>query len=125
MQFLFTPATYLMSRLRFPSKFALTGAIFSVVLGYFAWHSLAALNARVQQIKAERAGSAFIGDLVNWNKALIDYRRVAITVVPGDESLKDHLKQQAMVTEESMRKLEADAQGGRANAGFTGDEEQA
>ncbi|OIR15908.1 methyl-accepting chemotaxis protein 4 [mine drainage metagenome] len=109
MQFLFSPATYLMSRLRFPSKFALTGAIFSVVLGYFAWHSLAALNARVQQIKAEQAGSAFIGDLVSWNKALIDYRRVAITAMPGDESLKDRLKQQAMVTEEFMRKLEADA----------------
>jgi methyl-accepting chemotaxis protein len=110
MQSLFAPATYLMSRLRFPSKFALTGAIFAVVLGYFAWHSLASLNARVQQIKAEQAGSAFIGDLVNWNKALIDYRRVAITAVPGDESLKDRLKQQALATEESMRKLEADAQ---------------
>lgn len=109
MQSLFAPATYLMSRLRFPAKFALSGAIFAVVLGYFAWHSLASLNARVQQIKAEQAGSAFIGDLVTWNKALIDYRRVAITAAPGDEGAKARLKQQASVTEESMRKLEANA----------------
>lgn len=107
MQSLFAPATYLMSRLRFPAKFALSGAIFAVVLGFFAWHSLVSLNARVQQIKAEQAGSAFIGDLVTWNKALIDYRRVAITAAPGDEGSKDRLKQQALVTEESMRKLEA------------------
>jgi methyl-accepting chemotaxis protein len=108
MKSIFAPATYLMSQLRFPAKFALSGAIFSVVLGFFAWHTLATLNARVQQIKAEQAGSAFIGDLVNWNKALIDYRRVAITAAPGDEGLKDKLRQQASVTEKSMLKLEAD-----------------
>jgi len=72
-----------MSRLHFPAKFALSGAIFAAVLGYFAWHSFANLNARVQQIKSEQAGSAFLGDLVNWNKALIDYRRVAITARQG------------------------------------------
>lgn len=109
MQTLFTPATYLMSRLRFPAKFALSGAIFAVVLGYCAWHSLASLNARVAQIRSEQAGSAFIGDLVTWNKALIDYRRVAITTPAGDAGLKDRLKQQASVTEKSMLKLESDA----------------
>ncbi len=109
MQTLFTPATYLMSRLRFPAKFALSGAIFAVVLGYCAWHSLASLNARAAQIRSEQAGSAFIGDLVTWNKALIDYRRVAITTPAGDATLKDRLKQQASLTEKSMLKLESDA----------------
>ncbi len=106
---LFSPATYLMSRLRFPAKFALSGVIFAIVLGYFAWHSLAGLNARVQQIKAEQAGSALIGDLVAWNKVLIDYRRIAITAPIGDQSVKDRLKQQAQVAEDAIRKLEADA----------------
>lgn len=98
-----------MNRLRFPVKFALSGAIISVVLAYFAWSSLAILSTRVQQIKSELAGSAFIGDLVEWNKVLIEYRRIAITAAPGDESVKDRLKKHAAVTEEIMRKLEADA----------------
>ena len=109
MQALFVPASYLMSRLRFPAKFLLSGALIGLVLGYFAWHTLAGLNARVQQIKAEQAGSAFIGDLVSWNKVLIDYRRVAITAAVGDEGVKDRLRQQAALTDDAMRKLEADA----------------
>jgi methyl-accepting chemotaxis protein len=108
MKSIFTPATYLMSQLRFPAKFALSGAIFSIVLGFFAWNVLATLNERVQMLNVEHAGSMFIGDLINWNKALIDYRRVAITGSPGDVGLKDRLKQQALVTEKSMLKLEAD-----------------
>lgn len=110
MQAIFAPATYLMSRLRFPAKFALSGAIFAIALSCFAWYSLSGLDARVRQIKAEQAGSAFIGDLVQWNKVLIDFRRIAITAASGDEGVKDRLRQQATVVEESMRKLEADAQ---------------
>ncbi len=109
MQSFFAPAIYFMNRLRFQAKFAFSGIIFAVVLGFFAWHSLTDLNARVRQIRAEQAGSAFIGDLVTWNKVLIEFRRIAITAAPGDESVKDRLKRQIEITDETLHKLEADS----------------
>jgi methyl-accepting chemotaxis protein len=99
-----------MGRLRFSSKFLLTGLIFTAALAYFSWHVMSDLDSRVRQIDSELAGNELIGDLVQWNKDLIEYRRIATTAAPNDAAVKDRLKQHEAVIEKTLQKLESDAQ---------------
>ncbi len=89
---LLNPAVTLMGRLRFSSKFLVTGAIFVLVLGYLASHSMGTLTDRLAQIRHERAGSQLIADLVHVNQALIEYRKTAILAPTGDESVRARLQ---------------------------------
>ena len=106
---LFAPAILLMGRLRFGLKFALAGSLFALSLSYFAWHSLSGLSDRITQIDSEQAGTTLIGDLVQWNKALIAYRRIAISAKAGDDSVRAALRTQGEAVDAALRGLEADA----------------
>ncbi len=114
-RFLFAPAVALTARLRFAGKFALVGAVMALALGYFAVQASATLMSRLQQMTSEEAGVRLIGDLVAWNKALIEYRRIAITAPVGDVSVQERLKQQAAVNEQVLARLDADVQAAHAS----------
>ena len=113
MKLLFLPALLLMQRLRFPAKFALTGALFLAVLGYLGWHSISTLNLRLQQIVAEQDGSALVADLVSLNQALIEYRRVAVNAPVGDDAVKPRLQALSTANTMALDKLDADVAAAR------------
>ena len=89
------PATALMARLRLGNKFLLAGIptlLLLVALGLAAARSL---DQRVEAIESKRAAVALMADLVEWNKVLIESRRVAITGTPGDPAALEAFKRQA------------------------------
>ncbi|MDE2623217.1 MAG: methyl-accepting chemotaxis protein [Betaproteobacteria bacterium] len=115
MRFLFAPAVALTARLRFAAKFALVGGVMALALCYFAVQATVAQIHRLHQIDAEAAGTGLIADLVEWNKVLIEYRRIAITAAVGDAAVTGRLKAQAAVIDGVLGKLEAD---GRSAKGY-------
>ena len=107
---IFSPAVTLMGRLRFGAKFALSGAVVFALLIYMGYLQVSALNQRVNALMAERAATALMSHLVEWNKVLIESRRIAITAVPGDEGVRQRFKQQAEVVNKKLAQIEAEVQ---------------
>ena len=86
MNVLIRPAAALMSRLRFRSKFILSGIVAGALLLWLGVSAVSKLHDRVQMIESERAAVAIMGTLVEWNKVLIENRRIVITTAPGDNT---------------------------------------
>ncbi len=107
MQLVLRPAIALMGRLRLTAKFALVGTIVFGLLLVLGGLALSQLHDRVQLLRAERAAVAVMGEVVEWNKVLIENRRIAITAAPGDASVRDRLARQAAVVEATLQRLEA------------------
>lgn len=84
----FLPAIALMGRLRFGFKFALAGLVTFALLLYLGSLQAYDLHHRVQQLMAQRTAVGLMAHLVEWNKVLIESRRIAITAAPGDESVR-------------------------------------
>lgn len=108
MTFFFSPAVALMNRLRFSWKFAVSGAaVFSFLLymGFTQWY---VLHERVKHLRAERAAVDLMAYLVDWNKVLIDSRRIVITAKPGDEAVRQQFARQAGVVEKKLVEIEAE-----------------
>ncbi|HEY0822964.1 MAG TPA: methyl-accepting chemotaxis protein, partial [Ramlibacter sp.] len=106
MQQIFRPVIALMARLRFRSKFVLCGGIMAAVLVWLGLTQAARLDERVQTIASERAAVAMMATLVEWNKVLIENRRIVITTTPGDEAVRQRLKDQAVVIERVLARIE-------------------
>ena len=75
----FAPATAIMLRLRVSRKFMLGGAPALILLLALGMGLLNSLNTRVQALARKSAAMALVGDVVEWNKALIETRRASIT----------------------------------------------
>src|SRR6188768_328273 len=97
-----------MARLRFRSKFALCGGLTAVVLVWLGATQIARLNDRVEMIESERAAVAMMATLVEWNKVLIENRRLVITTAPGDEGVRQRLKQQATTIAQVLATIESE-----------------
>jgi methyl-accepting chemotaxis protein len=108
MRRLFAPAELLMSRLRFGRKFAVSGCLAGGLLLYLGFSAVSQFHYREQMIDSERAAVALIGRLVEWNKVLIENRRIAITTAPGDDSVRQRLKQQAALIDKTLAQIEED-----------------
>ena len=102
----FGPATALMARLRFSYKFALSGLVALALLLYMGISQLSALQARVTMIESERAAVALMADLVEWNKVLIESRRITITAAPGDQSVRQRFKDNAKAVDAVLKRIE-------------------
>ncbi|MEF7612675.1 methyl-accepting chemotaxis protein [Aquincola sp. MAHUQ-54] len=109
----FSPAVRLMSRLRLKGKFLLAGVPLVLLLVWMAWLSAASLGARVQGLERKRVAIALMGDLVAWNKALIDSRRAAITGQPGDPAVMAAFTRQAEAVERQLAVLGAHVESAR------------
>ena len=112
MQGLFRPAVALMAALRFRSKFALCGSVLAAVLLWLGITQAERLGERVRMIESERAAVAMMATLVEWNKVLIENRRLVITAAPGDATVRQRLKQQAVVIEGVLARIEAQVAAG-------------
>jgi len=106
MKSLFAPAIALMARLRFRSKFLLCGAITAVLLLWLGVTQVERLNERVRMIESERNAVALMGTLVEWNKVLIENRRIVITTAPGDEAVRQRLRAQKDVIDKVLVHIE-------------------
>ncbi len=102
----FGPATALMARLRFSYKFALSGIVALVLLVYMGISQLSALQSRVSMIASERAAVALMADLVEWNKVLIESRRITITAGPGDPAVRQRFKDNAKAVDAVLKRIE-------------------
>lgn len=97
-----------MSRLRFSLKFALSGLVLFSFLLYAGYAQLSTLNHRVQASEAELEAVKLMAHLVEWNKVLIESRRITITAQPGDESVRQRFKQQASVIDKKLLDIESE-----------------
>ncbi len=105
MKSLLLPIVALMARLRFRSKFALCGGIMAAVLVWLGFTQVDRLNERVRMIASERQAVAMMATLVEWNKVLIENRRIVITTPPAE--VRDRLKQQAVIIDAVLARVEA------------------
>jgi methyl-accepting chemotaxis protein len=103
----FGPATALMARLRFSYKFALSGLVALALLLYMGISQLSALQARVSMIDSERAAVALMAELVEWNKVLIESRRITITAAPGDAAVRQRFRDNAKAVDAVLGRIEA------------------
>ena len=106
MNMLIRPAVALMGRLRFRSKFVLSGIVAGALLVWLGVTAVGELNERVRMIESERAAVAIMATLVEWNKVLIENRRIVITTTPGDNTVRSRLQQQAGVIEKTLAQIE-------------------
>ncbi|MCZ8251616.1 MAG: methyl-accepting chemotaxis protein [Hylemonella sp.] len=102
----FGPATALMARLRFSYKFALSGLVALALLLYMGVTEITTLHSRVSMIASERAAVALMADLVEWNKVLIESRRIAITSAPGDAAVRQRFQDNAKAVNAVLKRIE-------------------
>ncbi len=102
----FGPATALMAKLRFSLKFALSGLVALSLLLYMGVSELASQQKRVSMIASERVAVDLMAHLVEWNKVLIESRRITITAAPGDEGVRQRFKQNASAVEAVLKRIE-------------------
>jgi methyl-accepting chemotaxis protein len=106
----FGPATALMAKLRFSLKFALSGLVALALLLYMGGNELASQQKRVSMIASERAAVDLMAHLVEWNKVLIESRRITITAAPGDEGVRQRFKDNAKAVEAVLKRIEGGVQ---------------
>jgi len=106
MNSLFLPAIALMGRLRFGFKFAVAGLVTFALLLYLGSLQVYDLHQRVHALVAQRAAVGLMAHLVEWNKVLIESRRIAITAAPGDEGVRQRFRQQAAVVDRKLAEIE-------------------
>ena len=110
MNSLFSPAVALMGRLRFGLKFAIAGLVVFALLLYMGFLQVSSMHQRVTVLDSERAAVSLMAHLVEWNKVLIESRRIAITAAPGDETVRQRFKQQAAVVDNKLAQIEAEVE---------------
>lgn len=108
MKTLFNPAIELMHRLAFGLKFAVSGVVVFALLIYVGVLQIRTLNERAAQLQSERAAASLMALLVDWNKVLIDSRRITITAQAGDESVRQRFKQNAAAVDKKLSEIEAE-----------------
>ncbi len=102
----FAPASALMARLRLGPKFLLAGVPTLLLLLVLGLAAAQYLNARVSAIESKRVAVALMADLVEWNKVLIESRRVTITGTPGDLAALEGFKKQAAAVDRQLAKID-------------------
>jgi methyl-accepting chemotaxis protein len=107
MKSLFSPAISLMSRFRFGYKFAVSGLIVFTLLIYVGMLQIRILNERATQLQSERAATSVMALLVDWNKVLIESRRITITATSGDDSVRQRFQQNAASVDKKLSEIEA------------------
>ncbi len=107
MNTLFAPAAALMARLRLGPKFLLAGIPTLILLLALGFAAVRDLNERVQALESKRVATALMAELVEWNKVLIESRRVAITGTPGDPAALEAFKKQSAAVNQQLERIEA------------------
>ena len=102
----FKPAMTLMARLHFGLKFAVSGLTVFALLIYMGIVHVHTLNERAAQLQSERAAVSLMALLVDWNKALIESRRITITASAGDESVRQRFNQNAAAVDKKLAEIE-------------------
>ncbi len=96
-----------MSRFRFGYKFAVSGLIVFTLLIYVGMLQIRILNERATQLQSERAATSVMALLVDWNKVLIESRRITITAPSGDDSVRQRFQQNAASVDKKLSEIEA------------------
>ncbi len=107
MKKIFKPAMRLMARLHFGLKFTVSGLTVFALLIYMGFLHVYTLNERVTQLQSERAAVSLMALLVDWNKALIDSRRITITAAAGDESVRQRFNLNAASVDKKLLEIES------------------
>ncbi len=106
MRSFFNPAALLMARLSLSRKFLLAGVPIFALLLALAFSTLQTLNERVSALASKRVAVALMANLVEWNKELIESRRITITGAPGDPAVQAEFKRYAEVINRKYADIE-------------------
>lgn len=107
MKSLFIPAIALMSKFKFGLKFMVSGVVVFALLIYVGIVQIHDLDRRVKQLTSEREAVSMMALLVDWNKALIESRKITITSAAGDESVRQRFNQHASAVDQKLGQIEA------------------
>ena len=105
---LFRPAKALMLRLRVSKKFMLAGAPALLLLLALGIGLLNSLSERVSALHTKRVALTVVADLLEWNRALIESRRVSIAAPGTDGGGLEGFKRQAVAAEQKIADIERD-----------------
>jgi methyl-accepting chemotaxis protein len=94
-----------MARLRLGNKFLLAGIPTLLLLLALGFVAVQSLNARVDALASKRVATALMVDLVEWNKVLIESRRIAITGIAGEAATLAAFKLQAAAVDKVLATL--------------------
>jgi hypothetical protein len=78
MRSLFNPAVALMSRFNFGLKFAISGLVDIALLIYVGLLEVSNQHDRASQLWSELAAASLMTLVVDWNRVLIERRRIAV-----------------------------------------------
>ncbi len=103
----FVPASARMACLRLGPKFLLASVPTLLLLQALGMAAAQYLNARIRTIESKRVAVALMTDLVDWNKALIESRRVTITGKSGDPAALEGFRKQVATAVRQLARINA------------------
>ena len=103
----FHPAAALMAHLRMGPKFLLGGVPVLLLLIALGVGVTQSLHERVRSIQSKRMAASLMADLVEWNKVLIESRRITITGAAADPAVMAGFKTYAEVVNRKLAEIES------------------
>ncbi|MGH7965424.1 MAG: response regulator, partial [Candidatus Binatia bacterium] len=91
MRVLLAPAIALMSRLKYPQKFALISLLFALPLAFVMYLLISEINGRIRFSQAEISGNAYLRPLRNLLEHVPQARRLAYAYANGMVALRPAL----------------------------------
>ena len=106
MKALFSPATYLMNRFRYPLKFGLIFLIVLVPLLVLSSILISNMNDKINFIKNERQGLAYMQTAREPIQYIQQHRALTAAYLSGNKSLRDQITQKRDEVESALNQLE-------------------
>lgn len=102
----FRPATYLMSRLRYPRKLALVAFIMAVPVGLFMYILVAQINGRIESARNERLGLDYIRAVTVFMRDIQQHRGLANSYISGDAKVRESLENKQAEIEKDIKMVD-------------------
>ncbi len=102
----FSPATYLMNRLRYPRKLALLAFIMAVPVGLFMYILVAQVNGRIESAHKERTGLGYLRAVTVLMRDVQQHRALANAYISGDTKVKESLSNKQAEIENDIKMVD-------------------
>ena len=102
----FRPAIALIERLRIGPKFLLAGGPTLLIMLALGTGLLGSLNQRVQSLQTKQVAATLMRAMVEWNKVLIESRRLCIAGTQGSAAEQADFKAHAQAVNQQLTSLE-------------------
>lgn len=107
MQALFSPATAILNRLKYPLKFSLIGALLVVSTSYLLINLMTGLWANIQASKLELNGTEIIKPSLRVTQLIQQHRGLTAATLGGNNNLREKVAAKAKEVEETIKLVDA------------------